>query len=109
MLSHSRKAYSEVVFRQTTENLIRCLENAFWHFGGVPKTLIPDNLKAAVLKADWYDPDLNPKVGAFARHYSTVILPTKPYTPRHKGKVESGIKYIKQNALKGRSFASLAE
>ena len=36
------------------------LENAFAHFGGVPKTLVPDNLKAAVIKADWYDPDLNP-------------------------------------------------
>ena len=49
VLSHSRKAYCEVVYRQTTESLIRCLENAFWHFGGVPKTLVPDNLKAAVL------------------------------------------------------------
>ena len=108
-LSHSRKSYSEPVFRQTTENFIRALENAFRHFGGVPKTLVIDNLKAAVTKADWFDPDLNPKVVAFARHYGTVILPTRPYTPRHKGKVESGIKYIKQNALKGRSFASLAE
>ena len=90
VLSHSRKAYSEVVFRQTTENLIRCLENAFWHFGGVPKTLVPDNLKAAVLKADWYDPDLNPKLRSFCEHYGTVLLPTKPRTPRHKGKVERG-------------------
>ncbi len=108
-LSHSRKSYSEPVFRQTTENFIRVLENAFRHFGGVPRTLVIDNLKAAVTKADGFDPDLNPKVVAFASHYGTVILPTRPYTPRHKGKVESGIKYIKQNALKGRSFASLAE
>jgi len=42
VLSFSRKAYSEVVWRQTTENLIRVLENAFGHFGGVPKTLVPD-------------------------------------------------------------------
>ena len=48
VLSHSRKAYSEVVVRQTTEDFIRCLENAFWHFGGVPQTLVIDNLKAAV-------------------------------------------------------------
>lgn len=59
VLSHSRKAYSEVVYRQTTENFIRCLENAFWYFGGVPRTLVIDNLKAAVTKADWYDPDIN--------------------------------------------------
>jgi len=43
VLSYSRKAYSEVVPRQTTENFIRCLENAFWHFGGVPRTLVIDN------------------------------------------------------------------
>ncbi len=61
VLSHSRKAYSEAVYRQTTESFIRCLENAFWYFGGVPKTLVIDNLKAAVTKADWYDPD--PKKG----------------------------------------------
>ena len=59
VLSHSRKAYSEAVDQQTTANLIAVPENAFWHFGGVPKTLVPDNLKAAVIKADWYDPDLN--------------------------------------------------
>ena len=41
--------------------------------------------------------------------YGTVFLPTKPYTPRHKGKIESGVKYVKRNALKGRVFTSLAE
>ena len=51
VLSYSRKAYSEVVYRQTTENFIRALENAFWHFGGIPKTLVIDNLRAAVAKA----------------------------------------------------------
>jgi transposase len=42
VLSHSRKGYSEVVWRQTTECFIRCLENSFRHFGGVPRTLVPD-------------------------------------------------------------------
>jgi transposase len=109
VLSHSRKAYSEVVSRQTTENLIRCLENAFGHFGGVPKTLVPDNLKAAVIKADWYDPDLNPKLQSFCEHYQTVLLPTKAATPRHKGKVERGVDYVQENGLKGRTFSSEAE
>lgn len=109
VLSHSRKAYSEVVYRQTTESFIRCLENAFHHFGGVPKTLVIDNLKAAVSKADWFDPDLNPKLQAFCDHYGTVLLPTRPYTPRHKGKVERGIGYVKDNALKGHTFASLQD
>jgi transposase len=109
VLSHSRKAYSEVVYRQTAEDFIRCIENAFHHFGGVPQTLIVDNLKAAVLKADWFDPELNPKLAAFAAHYGTVILPTKPYTPRHKGKVERQVGYVEDNGLKGKSFTSLQE
>ena len=66
MLSHRRKAYSEAVDRQTTDDFLRCLENAFGHFGGVPQTLVIDNLKAAVTQADWFDPELNPKVRAFA-------------------------------------------
>jgi transposase len=109
VLSHSRKAYSEATFTQTTEDFFRCLENAFAHFGGVPKTLVIDNLKAAVAHPDWFDPVLTPKVQAFCGHYGTVILPTKPYTPRHKGKVEAGVKYVKNNALKARRFASLEE
>ncbi len=108
VLSHSRKAYSEVVWRQTSESFIRCLENAFRFFGGVPATVVIDNLKAGVIQADWYDPELNPKLEEFARHYGTVILPTKPVMPRHKGKVESGVKYAQNNAVKGRSFESLA-
>jgi transposase len=109
VLSHSRKAYSEAVYRQTTDNLIGALENAFWHFGGVPRTLVPDNLKAAVLQADWYDPDLNPKLRSFCEHYGTVLLPTRPRTPRHKGKVERGVAYVQENALKGHTFTSLAK
>lgn len=109
VLSHSRKAYSEVVYQQSTENFIRVLENAFRYFGGVPKTLVIDNLKAAVLKGDWYDPEVHPKLQSFAQHYGSVFLPTKPYTPQHKGKVESGIKYVKNNALAGCVFASLEE
>ena len=109
VLSYSRKAYSEVVYRQTTENFIRALENAFWHFGGICRTLVIDNLRAAVTKADWYEPELNPKIESFCEHYGVVILPTKPYMPRHKGKVESGVKYAQNNALKGRTFNSLNE
>jgi transposase InsO family protein len=107
VLSHSRKAYSEVCYRQTTEDFLRAIENAFWHFGGVPKTLVIDNLKAAVTHPDWFDPELNPKLLSFCQHYGTVVLPTKPRTPRHKGKIERGIGYVKGNALKGHTFTSL--
>jgi len=58
VLSHSRKGYSEAVFRQTTKAFIRVLENAFRSFGGAPRTLVIDNLHAAVKKADWFDPEL---------------------------------------------------
>ena len=68
-----------------------------------------DNLRAAVTQADWFDPELNPKIASFAEHYETVILPTRPAMPRHKGKIEAGVKYGQNNALKGRSFTSLAE
>lgn len=107
VLGFSRKGYTEVVWRQTAESFIRCIENAFRHFGGVTETVVIDNLKAGVLQADWFDPELNPKLEEFARHYGTVILPTKPVMPRHKGKVESGVKYAQNNAVKGRSFESL--
>jgi transposase len=109
VLSCSRKGYSEATFTQTTDDFLHALENAFAHFGGVPKTLVIDNLKAAVAHPDWFDPELVPKVQAFCQHYGTVILPTRPYMPRHKGKVESGVKYVKNNALKARTFASLRE
>jgi transposase len=109
VLSYSRKGDSEAVYRQSSEAFINCLENAFAHFGGVPQTLVIDNLKAVVAKADWYDPEIHPRLQSFAAHYGTVFLPTKPYTPRHKGKIESGVKYVQSNALQGRSFASLTE
>jgi transposase len=109
VLSHSRKAYSEVVYRQTTDDFLGCIENAFRHFGGAPRRLILDNLRAAVKTADWFDPELNPKVRSFGEYYGSVFWPTRPYTPRHKGKVEKGVDYVQDNALKGRRFTSLQE
>lgn len=108
VLSHSRKGYTEAFWRQTTENFVRGLENALRHFGGVVRTLVIDNLRAAVTKVDWFEPELNPKVVSFCEHYGTVILPTKPAMPRHKGKIEAGIKYVQANGLAGKLFGSLA-
>ena len=56
---------------------------------------------------DWFDPELVPKLEAFCRHYGMAILPTRPYMPRHKGKVERGVAYVKGNGLKGHRFDSL--
>jgi transposase len=108
VLSYSRKGYSEAVIRQDTESFLRCLENAFRHFGGVPQVINLDNLKAAVIKADWYDPELNPKLAEFARYYGVRVMPCRARRPEHKGKVERGVGYVRNNALKGRIFGALA-
>lgn len=108
VLSYSRKGYSEAVMRQDTESFLRCLENAFRAFGGVPQVINLDNLKAAVTKADWYDPELNPKLAEFARHYGVRVMPCRARRPEHKGKVERGVGYVRNNALKGRIFGALA-
>lgn len=108
-LSHSRKSYVEATLRQDSESFLRCLENAFRHFGGVPQRLCPDNLAAAVRKADWYEPEINPKLRSFAEHYGTLIMPARPRRPTDKGKVEAAVKYVKNNALKGKRFQTLAQ
>jgi hypothetical protein len=109
VLSYSRKGYSEAVFRQDTETFLRCLENAMRHFGGVPLVVNLDNLKAAVLQADWFDPEMNPKLAEFCRHYGTHVTPCRPATPQHKGKVERGVAYVRNNGLKAHRFGSLAQ
>jgi transposase len=108
VLSYSRKGYSEAVFRQDTESFLRVLENGLRHFGGSARLLNLDNLKAGVLRADWTDPELNPKFASFCRHYEMTAMPCRPYRPQHKGKVERSVQYVRDSALKGRQFGSLA-
>ena len=107
VLSFSRKAYSEASFKQDMESWLAGWENAFWHWGGVPRTLQTDNPKAMVKQPDWYDPELHPIITAFCKHYDTVLLPIKVRTPRHDGKVERNVGYVKDNGLKGRTFPAL--
>jgi len=75
----------------------------------LPQVVVIDNLRAAVKHPDWFDPELVPRLRAFCEHYGVVILPTKPYMPRHKGKVEAGVKYVQNNALKAKKFSSLQQ
>ncbi len=90
-LSYSRKGYSEAVQRQDTETFLRCLENAVRSFGGAPLLLNLDNLKAAVLRADWFDPEINPKLAEFCRHYGMSVLPCRPvYGPSTRAKWNVG-------------------
>jgi len=108
VLSHSRKGYAEAVKQLTAERFIQVLENAFWRLGGVPRIVVFDNGSCAVKEADWYDAELHPKITDFCKHYGFALVPTRPRTPRHKGKIERGVGYVKGNALKGRTFESLA-
>jgi transposase len=109
VLSHSRKGYSEAVWRQDGESFLRALENALRAFGGVPAMLNLDNLKAAVKKADWVDPELSPKFADFCRHYGITPMPCRPYCPQHKGKVERSVQHVRHNALAGHKFNTLSE
>lgn len=106
-LSNSRKSYQETVWGQDVETFIQCHENAFAFFGGVVRIIKHDNLKSAVLKAHLYEPEMNPNYLAFADHYGFIPIPCKVRTPEHKGKVESNIKYVQNNALTGKRFDSL--
>jgi transposase len=109
VLSHSRKGYSEAVFRQTNDDFLHCLENALRHFGGAPRRLVLDNLKAGVLQPDWFDPELHPRFASFCQHYGIMAWPLRPRKPEHKGKVERGVDYVQENGLKARTFTSLEE
>jgi transposase len=108
-LSYSRHAYQEAVWHQDVETFIRCHEHAFAFFGGVPKVMLLDNLKAGVLKAYLFEPKLNPLYESFAHHATFTPLPCLVRRPEHKGKVEAGVKYAQDNALKGRRFESIEE
>ena len=82
VLSYSRKAYSEAVLRQDTETFLRCLENGLRSFGGCPLLLNLDNMKSAVLRADWFDPEINPKLADFCRHARCAVSARKARTQR---------------------------
>ena len=109
VLSHSRHSYEEAVRKQDFLSFIRCHERAFRFFGGVPRVVRLDNLKAGVARACLYDPDINPVYAAFASHCGFCPLPCFPGKAKEKGKVEKAGDYLKNNALKGRRFNSLAE
>lgn len=96
-LNHSRDAYREMVFGQKQEIFFECHIHAFEYFGGVPKKVVPDNLKAAVIQASFESPIINRVYRQLAEHYNFMISPTLPRKPEHKGGVENDIKYIKNN------------
>jgi hypothetical protein len=108
-LSYSRLDYYEVVYDQRVETFIQCHINAFNYFGGIPQYIKIDNLKAAILKANFYEPIYQELYKNFASHYGFHPLPCRIRRPNDKGKVESGIKYVKHNFFSGRKFSDEKE
>jgi transposase len=94
-LRHSRRAWREPCFDQQGPTFFVCHIHAFEFFGGVTDRAMPDNLKAAVLRASFQDPIVNRAYRALAEHYGVLIDPCPPYRANLKGGVESDIKYIK--------------
>jgi transposase len=103
-LSFSRMDYYEKVYDQKVETFINCHINAFTYFGGIPKYVKIDNLKAAILEANFYEPIFQGLYKKFSEHYKFDPISCRPYKPNDKGKVESGIKYVKNNFFLGRTF-----
>jgi len=102
-LGCSRHMYVDLVFDQSTETWQRLHADAFAFFGGVPRVIVPDNLKAAVIRASFgvdRAPELNRDYREVARHYGFRVDPTPPRSPEKKGKVEAGVRYVSSSFLK---------
>jgi len=102
VLCYSRMMYLEFTVSQTMEHWLSCHQNAFAAFGSVPKRIMVDNLKSAVLKRIvGAAPVFNPKYLDFANHYGFSIAPCGVGKGNEKGRVENGVGYVKKNLLAG--------
>lgn len=105
VLAYSRHMFAKIVFDQKAETWIRLHIEAFEALGGVPGIIVPDNLKAAVVRAAFRVDDevtLHRSYRELARHYGFRVDPTPPYTPEHKGKVENAVGYVKSSYFRPR-------
>lgn len=104
VLSWSRHMYAEIILHQNVETWLGCHRRAFEWFGGVPKKILIDNAKCAIVKACYHDPEVQRAYAECAEGYGFIISPCPPYDPQKKGRVESGVKYVKKNFLPLRDF-----
>jgi transposase len=112
VLGCSGLVYVEASMSQDLGSWLSAHANAYEAYGGVPEATTPDNLKAGVTRACYYDPDLNASYAEMARHYGTVVLPTRAAHPRDKAAVEAGVLQVERwvlAPLRNRTFYSLAE
>jgi transposase len=110
VLSYSRRAFVKAFLHERQDDWREGIAAAFAHFGGVVQTVLGDNARALVLGRDRTTGTVtfHPAYLAFCRDWDVQPRACAPYRARSKGKVESGVKYVKRNALAGRAFASFA-
>jgi transposase len=112
VLGHSSYTYAEATWTQSAADWIGAHVRTLAFLGGVPAAIVPDNLKAGVITAHRYDPDLNPAYQDFAEAYATTVLPARVRKPRDKAKAESGVLVVERwilARLRHQTFFSLAE
>jgi transposase len=112
VLGASHFLYAEATWTQALPDWIGAHVRMLEYFGGVPALIVPDNLKAGVRAACYYEPDVNPTYHDLAVHYGTAILPTRAYHPRDKAKVETGVQLAERwilAPLRHHRMTSLAE
>jgi len=112
VLPASGYPFVKAIASQKKRDFIDAHCDMFEYFGGVSELLVPDNLKSAVIKADNYDPDVNPDYAAMARHYGSAVMPTRGYKPKDKAKVEQSVKLVQRwilARLRHYTFYSIAE
>lgn len=110
-LGYSRRGYAEGYLNERMENLLSAHERAFEHFGGSCHTVLYDRMRTVVagLVEDGSRARLNERFAAFADHWGFAVRLCRPYRAKTKGKVESGVKYVKGNFIPGRSFTDLED
>ena len=109
VLSWSRHMYAELVTDQSIETWLGCHRRAFEHFNGVPGVCLIDNLKAAITKACYHDPQVQHAYADCAEGYGFMISPCPVADPKKKGRVESGVKYVKNTFVPLKTFRDLAD
>ena len=112
VLPASDYGYLLFVPSQRTEDFVYAVTQCFKYLGGVPKIIVPDNLKAAVVKTDRYEPSLNRILEDMGNHYGTVVVPARPVHPKDKTNAEGGVRlaYMRVFAeLRNEIFYSIEE
>lgn len=111
-LPYTDYAYVLCIESQKVEDFIHCIRMCLEYLGGIPKIIVPDNLKSAVIKADIHEPTLNKALEDMGNHYGFAVIPARSLHPRDKALVESQVSRIYHNVyarLRNREFYSLSE